>query len=257
MLIAPIELDKDRFEAAKKGRGRGSLLIIISLDILIANAIKFYRYKTYDAPEVEIQRQIFKVADEQVKNRENGLDFQKSWDKMINDKNLKMKEIVKIGPSNPDEEIIEDGEKDWSLSADGFKIYVASENKESVNKDAYKEDDISEEIYPGQAYNEAEGQGEGEHPQYEAEAEMDNEEEESEGLDENLFEEPKTNNIDIKGMENLTLESFQARPDGIKKVSLIQVTDWAAKISWEVPDWNNSEITEYLIKCKEVNLQFF
>lgn len=113
---------------------------------MVHNALKNYRFKVYDPPEITIQKNTYKIVDAQIENRKKNLDFSKSWEQFIVANDEEMKEYVKLKNQKDEDdesasikEAPKDG-KDWSLSTDEFDIYVAGENKDVVNRDAWKEE---------------------------------------------------------------------------------------------------------------------
>lgn len=223
-------------------------------EIILHNALKQYKFKTYKPPQIVVQEETYEIVDKQKLNRANGLDFTKSWEQAVSENDKEMQEYFNI--KNQEKEEIsstpKDG-KDWSLSTGEFKIYISGENKEVVNKNAYTEsndDQIESELI-----NPLNPRGTSWDNEYEPEeAEMDNEEEESSEEGIQHIEELKTNNLDEVDLEKMTLDDFQGRPDQITKIHIVNVTNFTFEFNWEVPECNNSEITEYTIGCKEVSL---
>ncbi|CAI2384310.1 unnamed protein product [Moneuplotes crassus] len=218
LIIAPMIMDKDRFEKAKQTR-----------DSVIEHAVKNYKYKLYDPPEVAIREECYKNTDEQVAKFKDGKNYEDVWNEITETKCAEMKQEFSLDVEK-DKALPKDG-KDWSLSTEDFKIYISSENKEAVNRDALG--DIQ--------------------AQSNSENHQDEEMEPEESSEDGQSEETGTNNIKQIGIENLTLETFKARPDQIVDIYATKVTEQSAEISWEVPDCNNSEITEYLVKTMEIS----
>ena len=251
ILVAPMDLNRNKFEKAKRGR-----------DTIITNAIKSYRFKTYDPPEVTVQKETYRIVEEQIENKKKGLDFTQSWNLVLSASDAQMKQVVDERKS--DEEVLKktakDG-KDWSLSTDEFQIYIAGENKEVVNKGAFDESDAKvynsefiNPLNPGPNLSNDEGMyPELEGPREEVNESMEEEEDEYMSEEDNYLLEPKTNNIDPEMLDKMTLEDFEGRPDKITKVEIVAVTAHTVELKWEVPECNNAPITEYTIKCKEMN----
>ena len=229
-----MDLDRNRFEKAKKGR-----------DTIIHHAMKSYKYKVYDPPEIVMQKECHKTTEEQVKNRKEGKDFNKVWDEIVDTQEETMKEVVNIGNGESENKKLPIDGKDWSLSTEGFQIFISGENKDVVNKDAYK--DENEQQLP-KVLDEEESKNDSRTSEKEGENNEEIEVEEEDSDSDFSFEEHKTNNIQIEGIENLTLETLKARPDKIIHLSLLKVTATNAEITWKIPDCNNSEIIEYTIK---------
>jgi hypothetical protein len=243
-VIAPLDAAKEKFAKAHKER-----------EIILHNALAQYKFKTYKPPQIVIQEETYDIVDKQKTNRKNGLDFTKSWEQAVSENDKEMQEYFKLQNQVKEDTTTtpEDG-KDWSLSTDGFKIYVASENKAVVNRDAFKDGDDDE--IESEMINPMNPRGANWDSEYQpAEPEMEDEEGEQ-SSDEGVqhLDEPKTNNLDQVDFEKMTLDDFQGRPDQITKIHIVNVTNSTVEFKWDVPESNNSDIVEYTIGCKEVSL---
>jgi alpha-tubulin suppressor-like RCC1 family protein len=243
IIVGLIEKHREKFEKAKKGR-----------DMIIVNAIKQYKYKTFSPPQVTIRDEVYQIVDEQKENFKKGLDFTKSWQLIEIKSEDDMKKEVNVGDKADPASLPKDG-KDWSLSTDEFKIYISGENKEVVNKNAFKEDtfqmDNGEEVkmYETEFINPLIPSWNQDDEDFNdsSNGEIDMEAEDSSPSDEKL------NNICTENLNSLTLESFEGRPDKISEVRIVKVEQNSVELEWEVPEWNNAEITEYIVKWKEVH----
>ena len=252
-----MDLCKERFEKAKQQR-----------DIIIFNSIKMHRYKTYDAPEVTIQKNVYKLAEQEEVNYKAGLDYEQSWQKYVTANNAELDKQVELEKSKrmePTKQMPKDG-KDWSLSTDEYDIYVSGENKEVVNKD--ESSDLK--MYGSEFINpQAPGSSTWADLGYDIDslnqkniAENDDDMEDEgdcdspmEGDDDDESDKEETpEKPDYSKLENLAdmkLEDFEGRPDKISKVTISDISSNSVTLKWDIPDCNNNEISQYIIKCKE------
>jgi len=257
VVVAPMQLHEERFKKARKGR-----------DVVIHNALKQYKYKTFLPPQVTIQEQTYTVVEEEKVKHAQGIGFEASWEALIAANKEDMKENVSNNSPEKKPAAVPNDGKDYSLSTDEYQIYIAGENKNVVNKDAMDDDEEGEDgdlkVYSSEFINPRTSLNWGNEPDTEvmtptedahiAEDHIQGDSDPDEEMeDEEDEEEAKTNNIDVANLDKLTLEDLKARPDKITTVTVVSVTHQSAEFSWEVPECNNSPITEYNVKCKEMD----
>ena len=253
-----MDLNRKKFEKARNER-----------DKIIENAIHSYRYKTYEPPEVVIQRVTFEWVDKQVQNKKNGLDFAKSWQQVIVADDEEMKKYVDFKNSSNNETVVNTNDgKDWSLSTDEFKLFISGENKEVVNKSAFDEDPkfkfygnefISKDTKQMWNRNKVDDNDENYSPN-----ELNRQNDNSLSIDElkdmimddefEYEELQRTNNLDQLDINKMKLEDFKGRPDQITDIELKNIASTCATLSWKIPDSNNSSIAEYTVDWAEIDL---
>ena len=206
-----------------------------------------------------VQREAYEWTEKQIINKNNGLDFEKSW-QIIMEENTENNESTQdkrweISELNNDTTLL----KDWSLSTKDFKLFISGENKESVNRSAFDE---IEPIFVNEPLNiknndkievceDKNSLSDHSLDQYDYLSISDEYEENS---DKNILEE-RTNNLDQVDPNNMRLEEFEGRPDKVINIKLSNVSSNSISIWWEIPECNNAPITEYIIKLNELNLE--
>lgn len=250
MVIGMMELAKEKFEKAKNQR-----------DILIYHALNMYRFKTFDPPEVTIQNQVYEVVTEQLENVKNGLDYNESWKKVIVQNDEEMKKYIDSHENEvkkPVKELPKDG-RDWTLSDGDFQIYVSGENKEVVNKEAFKNMQSESEFnLNGTEFINPQGAKLPKWEDYGFDTDNIGANQEDEDLDDyyddiEMGEEANTaeTKIDYSKLEDLSqlkLADFHGRPDKIESITVTNITHDSCELEWVIPDSNNSPITQYTIK---------
>ena len=137
IVIGLMDMNKDKFVKAKRNR-----------DVIVANDVKTHSKTDNNSLEARTEREVYEWTDSQIANRTKGLSFAQSWQIVLDEHKERTDEEEKRPHFD-----VNDG-KDWSLSTSDFKLYIAGENKEVVNR--LPEEEIPQQVDPQNSQKETE-----------------------------------------------------------------------------------------------------